>query len=145
MIAVSFVDRFLKGAQGQALREGTRYAREARVGDFVGSPQSVSSVVRGRSGDFEVALWEERGKLQHRCSCPSWRDPCKHQVGAALVLRQWLTSNGGEPASTAALSQTTEITSDADLARTRALEERRASARRDKLLVSAGTAPDLDV
>ena len=91
MIVVEVLDRFLSKVSGQALSEGTRYAREVRVGDFVGSPESVSAVVRGRTGDFEVALWVEGGKLQHRCTCPSWRAPCKHEVAAALLYRQVLT------------------------------------------------------
>ena len=144
MITVHVVDRFLSDAQGQALREGTRYAREARVGDFIGSEQSVSSVVRGRSDDFEVALWEERGALQHRCSCPSWRDPCKHQIAAALVLRQWLTSNGKVTASTHTALQV-EGDPDADVARMQALEERQTAARREKLTVRAQDAPYLVV
>jgi len=144
MITVSIVDRFLSGARGQALREGTRYAHEARVGDFVGSSQSVSSVVRGRSDDFEVALWEEREALQHRCSCPSWRDPCKHQVAAALVLRQWLTSDTRETAPTRTDPET-DGDQDADIARTQALEERQTAARREKLSVRVAEAPYLVV
>ena len=90
MIVLPMLDRFLAGVGGQAMREGARYARAARVGRFVGSAESVTSVVRGRSGDYEVALWSERDGLQHRCSCPSWREPCKHEVAAALTLRQGL-------------------------------------------------------
>src|SRR6059036_971044 len=82
------LDRFLGRAKGQAMREGTRYAQEARVGDFIGSAESVVSVVRGHTGDFEVALWAEQEDLRHRCSCQSWRSPCKHEVAAALVLKQ---------------------------------------------------------
>ncbi len=59
MIVVEVLDRLLSQVKGQALREGTRYAREARVGDFLGSSESVSTVVRGGTGDFEVALWVE--------------------------------------------------------------------------------------
>ena len=91
MIVLEVLDRFISEVRGQALRAGTGYAREARVGDFVGSPESVSTVVRGRTGDFEVALWLEGGELQHRCTCPSWRAPCKHEVAAALIYRQILT------------------------------------------------------
>src|SRR6266545_2640064 len=39
------IERFLAGVRGQAMRQGTRYAREARVGAFIGSPGGVSSVV----------------------------------------------------------------------------------------------------
>src|SRR5262245_11543555 len=90
MITTALLDRFLSGARGQAMREGTLYALEARVGDLVGSGESVSTVVRGHSGDFETVLWVEGEKLEHRCSCPSWRNPCKHEVAAALVLKQCL-------------------------------------------------------
>src|SRR5437762_2085143 len=90
MIDAAVVGSFLARAGGQALKEGNRYALEARVGDLIGSGESVATVVRGHTGDYEVALWAERGSLAHRCSCPSWRDPCKHQVAAALVLRQQL-------------------------------------------------------
>ena len=95
MITRELVDRFLEGVQGQALQEGTRYAREARVGDLVGSGEGVSAVVRGRTGDFETALWVEDGALEHRCTCPSWRNPCKHQIASALVLRQCLAKTPG--------------------------------------------------
>src|SRR5438093_5925286 len=90
MITSELLETFLDGAGGQALREGTRYAREARVGDLVGSGEGVSTVVRGLSSDYETVLWVEGERLEHRCSCPSWRDPCKHEVAAALVLKQCL-------------------------------------------------------
>src|SRR3989338_2347 len=93
VIVLPMLDNFLSGVKGQAMREGARFARAARVGRFVGSAESVTSVVRGESGDYEVALWSERDGLQHRCSCPSWREPCKHEVAAALTLREWLARN----------------------------------------------------
>ncbi len=147
MITPALVDRFLEGVTGQALREGTRYAREARVGDLVGSGEGVSTVVRGRTGDFETALWVEGGVLEHRCSCPSWRDPCKHRVAAALVLRQCLAKpaglsggrrpgRGGTPA---------QIVPDPGQPRRQALDERRLAARREKLRVSLDVAPFLRV
>ena len=87
MITHEVLERFLDGARGQALREGTRYAGQNRVGELLGSRERISTVVRGRSGDFEVALWSGGAGIEHRCSCSSWRDPCKHEVAAALVLR----------------------------------------------------------
>jgi hypothetical protein len=90
MITIPLLARLLADVRGQALTEGDRYAREARVGDLVGSEESVATVVRGSSDDFEVVLWAESDRLAHRCSCPSWRDPRKHEVAAVLVLRQWL-------------------------------------------------------
>ena len=59
MITTAIVDGFLAGGRGQPMREGTRYAREARGGNLAGSQDSVSAVVRGRTGDFEVALSAE--------------------------------------------------------------------------------------
>ncbi len=94
MITQALIDRFVAGAKGQALREGTRYAQEARVGEFVGSGRSTTAVVRGKTGDFEVVLWSQGDSLAHRCTCPSWRDPCKHEIAAALSLRQSLPSPG---------------------------------------------------
>jgi len=88
MITPTLIDRFVSGTKGQALREGTRYAQEARVSAFVGSPRSATTVVRGRTGDFEVVLWSQDGSLAHRCTCPSWRNPCKHEIAAVLSLRQ---------------------------------------------------------
>lgn len=90
-ITPALVERFLGGVSGQPLREGTRFARQARVAPFIGSGESVFTVVRGRTDDYDVALWSEKGVLQHHCQCPSWREPCKHEVAAALVVRQWLT------------------------------------------------------
>jgi len=163
MIEPVILERFLSGARGQALREGTRYAREARVGDLAGSPESVSSLVRGQTGDFDVALWTEGGELRHRCTCPSWRDPCKHEVAAALVLRQCLGSRPGrEPAggrrgarpddgrsgARPGPTRAAELTApppDPARARLRALEERRVAARREKLLVKPDVSPFLRV
>jgi superfamily II DNA or RNA helicase len=123
------IDAFLAGVRGQALREGTRYAREARVGGFIGSPESVSSVVRGASGDFEVALWAAGGSIEHRCTCPSWRNPCKHEVAAALVLRQSLAP-AGPPSPPIA-----------DEERRLAIEERVVAARREPLRVKPDRPP----
>ncbi len=124
MITTGLLDGFLGDVGGQALREGTRYAREARVGDLVGSTERVSTVVRGRSGDFEVVLWAEAGKLAHRCSCPSWRDPCKHEVAAALVLKQ--SARRKDAAGP-------RLPADTDEPRRRAVEERVVAARREAL------------
>ena len=133
MIDHAAIDRFLAGVRGQALREGTRYAREARVGGFIGSPESVSSVVRGATGDFEVALWAAGEGIEHRCTCPSWRNPCKHEVAAALVLRQCLAA-ARPPAPRAA-----------DETHHRAVEERIVAARREPLRVRPETPPFLRV
>ncbi len=98
MITSSVIDNMVARVSGQALREGTLYAREARVSGFSGTLESVSTVVRGRTADYEVALWSEAGVLHHRCGCPSWRDPCKHEVAAATVLRQILEQTSEEGA-----------------------------------------------
>ena len=150
MIVQGVLDRFLSGVKGQALREGTRYARQARVGEFAGSPESVSSLVRGQTGEYDVALWMEGGRLLHRCSCPSWRDPCKHEVAAALALRQTLTGDSGEkppearPKTRAATARAVPVPPP-EQARVQALEERRVAARREKLLVQPASAPFLSV
>jgi len=147
MITPALVDRFLEGVRGQALREGTRYACEARVGDLIGSGEGVSTVVRGRTGDFETALWVEDGSLEHRCSCPSWRNPCKHQVAAALVLRQCLAKTPGFLGSLRPARDGTpaHMVPDPEQARRQAIEERRLAARREKLRVSLDAAPFLRV
>jgi superfamily II DNA or RNA helicase len=162
MIVPQVVDRFLSGVSGQPLREGTRYARAARVGAFNGSPESVTSVVRGKSGDFDVALWVDEGGLQHRCSCPSWRDPCKHEVAAALVLRQVLTrrqwkqapgngrgrsGNGraGKRIAAKPAPGCAPSSPEAAEARRKALDERRAAARREQLRVTPDDPPFLSV
>jgi superfamily II DNA or RNA helicase len=134
LITPTLIDRFVAGTKGQALREGTRYAQEARVGAFVGSRRSATTVVRGKRGDFEVVLWSQDGGLAHRCTCPSWRDPCKHEIAAALSLRQSLafTAQGTK------LPSSVEKT---DEARRRAVEERIAAARREKMQVKAGEPP----
>lgn len=147
MITPVLVDRFLDGVRGQALREGTQYAREARVGDLIGSGESVTTVVRGRTGDFETALWAEDGKLEHRCSCPSWRNPCKHQVAAALVVKQCLANTPGfladlRPSDGGARRG---LVADHRQTRRQAIEERRLAARREKLRVSPDGAPFLSV
>ncbi len=138
MITSTLIDRFVAGTKGQALREGTRYAQEARVGAFVGSRRSATTVVRGKSGDFEVVLWSQDGGLAHRCTCPSWRDPCKHEIAAALSLRQSLAL----PVEGTKLPPADERT---DEARRRALEERMAAARREKIHVKAGEPPHFAV
>jgi superfamily II DNA or RNA helicase len=150
MIVQGALDRFLSGVKGQALREGTRYARQARVGEFAGSPESVSSLVRGQTGEYDVALWMEGGRLLHRCTCPSWRDPCKHEVAAALALRQTLTGDSREkppearPKTRPAAARAVPAPPP-EQARVQALEERRVAARREKLLVQPASAPFLSV
>jgi len=134
MLTVDLVDGFLRSVRGQALREGHRYAREQRVQPFTGSMEAVATVVGGRSDDFEVRLWVEDGCLAHRCECPSWRLPCKHEVAAALELRAWLDQGP-------ALADTI----DPDAGRLAALEERRRSARAEKLTVRAADPPYLEV
>jgi len=151
MIVPEVVDHFLAGVRGQPLREGTRYARMARVGDLVGSPESGSSVVRGKTGDYDVALWMDEGGLQHRCSCPSWRDPCEHEVAAALVLRQVLTARRQETTPGVghgrkrAAAPPDSLAPEAARARQKALEERRTAARRGQLLVTPSESPFLNV
>lgn len=134
MLTVDLIDAFLRDVRGQALREGHRYAREQRVQPFTGSMEAVATVVGGRSDDFEVRLWVEDGRLAHRCECPSWRLPCKHEVAAALELRAWLDQG---PALAEAV--------DPDAARHAALEERRRSARAEKLSVRAAVPPFVEV
>jgi superfamily II DNA or RNA helicase len=159
MIVPEMLDRFLGGVGGQAMRAGARYAQEARVGGFIGSAGSVSSVVRGRSGDFEVALWSAGGTIQHRCTCPSWRDPCKHEVAAALVLRQCLARDEdrdrkdgtaiGRPRPAAAILRPAPAgvtpAPAPDEARRRAVEERVVAARRERLLVKQDAPPFLRI
>ncbi len=155
MIDQAAIDRFLAGARCQALREGTRYAREARVGGFVGSAESVSSVVRGATGDFEVALWAAGEGIEHRCTCPSWRNPCKHEVAAALVLRQCLAvprpaGRSAPPAPHPATRPAPAAVSPpapraADEERRRAIEERVVAARREHLRIRPETPPFLRV
>jgi superfamily II DNA or RNA helicase len=128
----AMLDRFVAGATGQPLREGTRYAREARVAPFAGSGTSVTTLVRGRSDDFDVALWAEDDALAWRCTCPSWRDPCKHVVAAALVLRQ---DTSGDEAVEAPAAEDDPGRRDPAAARAGALEERRLAARRERLRV----------
>ncbi len=161
MITPTMIDQFLSGTRGQALRHGTRYAQEARVGGFVGSLASATTLVRGETADFEVALWPEMGGLAHRCSCPSWRDPCKHEVAAALVLKQCLPKGLDPPADpgggrarasrtppVGALPQPAAAKRPAgreDEARDKAIEERRTAARREKLPVAQEDPPYLRV
>ena len=109
MITPSIIDRFVADVRGQAMRQGTRYAREARVSGFSGTLESVSTVVSGPTGDYEVALWSEGGALQHRCNCPSWRDPCKHEVAAATVLRQILARASEADVGDAAIERYREV------------------------------------
>lgn len=159
MMTTEMIDAFLNEVRGQAMREGTRYAQQARVSGFSGSLESVSTLVSGRDDDYEVALWSEAYGLEHRCNCPSWRDPCKHEVAAALVLRQTLETDGetpdGERTSAASGSSASAerrqmadprrllTDSDPGAARRSALEERVASARREKLVVRLGEPPSL--
>jgi hypothetical protein len=161
VITPAVIDSFLAGVRGQAVREGTRYAREARVEGLSGTLESVNAIVRGSTDDFEVALWSEGGTLRHRCNCASWRDPCKHEVAAALVLRQTLDAaavgsdeedsdvarivsldgdGSAGPALPALLAEP-----DPETARRTAVEARVTAARREKLVVKAASPPFLTV
>ncbi len=159
MITPAVIDSLLARVRGQPMREGTRFAREARVSGFSGTLESVSTVVRGLTGDYEVALWSEAGALQHRCNCPSWRDPCKHEIAAATVLRQILAQASEESVREAANAGGARVIGGArkgpggaalpallaegDPGRSRrsAKEARVAAARREKLVAKAGEPP----
>jgi hypothetical protein len=90
MPIASLIDGFIRGVTGPALRDGTRYARESRVGSINGDTAAVRSVVRGLTGDYEVSLAALDGRIEGGCSSLSWRRPCKHVVALALVPRQAL-------------------------------------------------------
>ena len=143
MLDCHVIEAFAQGVRGQPLREGTRYAREARVTPFIGTGTSVSTLVRGQTDDFDVALWSEEDRLSWRCTCPSWRDPCKHVVAAALVLRQDLAEGTGAPV----LEEAGEAlrTADPSDAKQRALAERKLAARREQLRVERGAPGRLQV
>ncbi len=156
MLTPALIDSLLARVRGQAMREGTRFAREARVSGFSGTLESVNTVVRGLTGDYEVALWSEAGALQHRCNCPSWRDPCKHEIAAAAVLRQILAQASEESLREAANSGGARVLGGAgegpdgaallaegDPGRSRrsAIEARVAAARREKLVAKAAEPP----
>ncbi len=159
MITPPVIDNLLAGVHGQAMREGTRYAREARVSGFSGTLESVSTVVRGPTGDYEVALWSEAGALHHRCTCPSWRDPCKHEVAAATVLRQILAQASDESLQQAADAGGARVIGvakegeddlvvpslltegDPEQSRRSAREARVAAARREKLVAKPAEPP----
>ena len=145
VITIELLDSFLGDVQGQPMTEGTRYAREARVGDFVGTGESVTTVVRGQTGDYEAALWAEDAWLNHRCNCPSWRNPCKHVVAAVLVLRQIVsgTTDEGLPAEEKLKRWEGLAVPDPEEARRQAIEGRRLAARREKLTVATGEPPFL--
>ncbi|MFV1957990.1 MAG: SNF2-related protein, partial [Planctomycetota bacterium] len=143
MLTPDVIDRFLDRARGQPLTEGTRYAREARVMPFVGTGESVSTCVRGRSDDFSVALWTEGSDLAWRCTCPSWRDPCKHVVAGALVLAQDLGNRARLPEDEDPGAGEAMRRADPAAARREALEERLVAARRERLRIARNGSTDL--
>lgn len=163
MITRSMMDRFLEGVRGQALREGTRYAREARVQPFTGAGSTLSTIVRGQTGEFEVFFSLSGGVLVHDCNCPSWRSPCKHEVAAAEVLRQTLPAEPGASGSGASVAEwrghdpgalptfdpgalLLDIDEpDPEEVRADALEERRLAARREPLEVAIAGPAQLEV
>ena len=144
--------RFLASAAGQAAREGRRYAADDRVQALTVTGNLASAAVRGRRGEpYEVALWVEGGELLHRCSCPSWRDPCKHIVAVACVVRCMTTGEPGPGAGQVqaptgsvdreaaedldALAASAARALDVDAARADAMEERVCSARAERARV----------
>jgi hypothetical protein len=170
MMTVEAVDRFLAEVRGQALREGTRYAREGRVGSLIGTRVSLTAIVEGSTGDYEIALWSDNGGIAHRCNCPSWCNPCKHQVAAALLLRERLSEVAEQPRPPKAagrrarpagtsISEPTPpapeqragglpaglVVVEPEKARRLALEERVTTARREKLIVKPDKPPYLTV
>ena len=144
MITIGLLDSFLGDTRGQPMREGTRYAREARVGNFVGTGESVTAVVRGQTGDYEAALWAEDARLHHRCNCPSWRNPCKHVVAAVLALRQAIDAGPDRESPAGRIDRREELPeTDPEEARRQAIEGRRLAARREKLVVQRAAPPFL--
>ena len=148
MITRRILGAFLSEAGSQALREGLRYLKEGRVGELVGTASSIRSVVGGTGGDYDVALWSEDGRLSHRCSCPSWRDPCKHQVAVALGLSESYGWALGEMAADDPGSPSPQEggeTHDAEPSRESALNERQAAALHESLKVEIAEPPTLTV
>ena len=144
MITIGLLDSFLGDTRGQPMREGTRYAREARVGNFVGTGESVTAVVRGQTGDYEAALWAEDARLHHRCNCPSWRNPCKHVVAAVLALRQAIAAGPDRESPAERIERREELPGpDPEDARRQAIKGRRLAARRQKLVVQRADPPFL--
>jgi superfamily II DNA or RNA helicase len=144
MITRALIEDFVAAAGAQPRREGRRYAETGRVGALVGTGAGVTTVVQGRDEDFEVALWSEDGAFAHRCSCPSWRDPCKHQVAAALALAETLGEPGGGQHKAAALLAKAAAV-DPPEARREALAERQAAAASEPLSVRRAEPPVVTV
>jgi uncharacterized Zn finger protein len=132
---------FLASADEQAAREGARYALLARAEKPVEHEKGMTLVVRGESGDYPVTFWFEAGRLASACECPSWRDPCKHQVAALLSL-----TAPSKPAPRAATATATATATgprgappalpdrpDPEVARKLALEERREAGRKGRM------------
>ena len=80
------LNRIVEAADEQATREGSRYFNEKRVKISSASSDlsQFSFYVIGKTGVYNVSIGTSRETW--KCSCPSWRDPCKHIVASALYL-----------------------------------------------------------
>ncbi len=137
--------RFLASADAHATEHGEQFAREQRVEPPAAQDHGVTMLVRGETGKYQVSFWIEAGQLASACDCPSWRDPCKHQVAAARAL--WLPPRDSPAADRATdravrprpprqatlASVVADRPPDAEAARRDAMEERQVAARRERM------------
>jgi superfamily II DNA or RNA helicase len=166
--------RFLASADEQAAAEGARYAREGRVetpsardqgatlpDQGLSLPdqgltlpdQGLTLLVRGDSGTYPVSFWLEASQLASTCECPSWRDPCKHQIAAVLALwpdaepQRAGASRVAEPQRSRSAAPDLPFglpeRPDPEVARRAALEERRSAARTSSMQLHLSGEPGI--
>jgi superfamily II DNA or RNA helicase len=150
MMTADRIRAFLATARGSARREGGHYARSGRVEAPAVAGHLVTSLVRGsQRSTYDVGLWMEDGEFKWRCSCPSWRNPCKHVVATAVAVEDCLSEPEGHatrgPELNSALSALAAEETDAQVARTEALEERVLTARSEGARVRFADGAHLEV
>jgi len=85
------VEAFRRVANSTYFPQGLAYFKTHAVKNLRWDPvarELVATIWGSRTKPYQVDLWAEQGKLEHRCDCPTWENwgQCKHCVAAAAAL-----------------------------------------------------------
>jgi len=88
-------NRIQRAAGSKIFDRGLMYYHQKRVTVETVDEDFASCLVRGSTGDYEVSIECERNSLYFSCDCPYAEGGviCKHEVAAALALRDYLRTH----------------------------------------------------
>ncbi len=88
-------NRIQRAAGSKIFDRGLIYYHQKRVSVESVDEEFASCLVRGSTSDYEVSIECEGNSLYFSCNCPyaEGRVICKHEVAAALALRDYLRTH----------------------------------------------------